>query len=182
MKKYKSIIVLVCICAVVAVMLAVTNLVTSPIIKENEEEAAIKALHAVMPDGTDFTKVDISEYSLPSTVTEAYLEASGGCVIKLSTTGYGSGMVIMCGVTADGTVSGALCLASSETLGHEKTFGERFTGRDISSIEGVELISGATLTSTAYRAAIKDALAASNMLCGDSAQANNSVGGLNNEK
>ena len=182
MKKYKSVIVLVCICAMVAIMLAATNLLTSPIIKENEEAAAIKALHSVMPDGTDFQKIDISEYSLPATVTEAYSESGGGYVIKLTTTGYGSDMVIMCGVNADGTVCGALCLSSSETLGHEKTFGEKFTGKDESSIDGVELISGATLTSTAYRAAVKDALTAANTLRGDRELSNNFTGGTNNEK
>jgi len=47
----KSTLVLVCICAVMAVLLAVTNSITAPIIKENQDAAANEALLQVMPGG-----------------------------------------------------------------------------------------------------------------------------------
>ncbi len=166
MKHIKSVVVLVVICAAVAVMLAVTNAITSPLIEANENAAAIEALYEVMPDGKDFQKVELAKYSLPATVTEVYAEAGGGYVVRLVTTGYGSGMVIMCGVTADGTVSGALCLSSSETLGYEKTYGENFTGKDATGAGKVDTISGATRTTEAYRAAMLDALETANILKG----------------
>ena len=72
--------------------------------------------------------------TLPATVTEVFREANGGYVVKMTTTGYSSGLIIMCGVNADGTVSGAVCLGSSETLGYEKTFGESFVGKDTRSL------------------------------------------------
>ncbi len=169
MKQIKSVIVLVCICAVVAVMLAVTNMITAPIIEENQNAAALQALYEVMPEGKDFKKVDLSGYTLPATVTEAYSETGGGYVIRLTTTGYGPGMVIMCGIYADGTVSGAVCLASSETLGYEKTYGKNFQGLDAEGADAVDTISGATLTSGAYRAAVKDAFNAAVILSGGSA-------------
>ena len=37
-KSVKSILVLVCICAIVSVLLALTNYITAPLIKENEEK------------------------------------------------------------------------------------------------------------------------------------------------
>ena len=157
-KSVQSTVVLVAICAVMAVLLALTNFITAPIIKQNQDAAANQALLVVMPDGEGFEKVDISSYTLPSTVTEVYKESKGGYVVTLTTAGYGSGLVIMCGVSPDGTVTGAVCLASTETLGHEKTFGENFIGKDAAGVGDIDTISGATKTTAAYKNAIKDAL------------------------
>ncbi len=167
-KSVKSTLALVCICGIMAILMAVTNVITAPIIKENENAAANKALLQVMPDGKGFEKVDMGEYKLPETVTDVYREASGGYVFKLTTTGYSNNFVIMCGVNADGTVSGAVCLSSTETLGHEKTFGENFKDKDIVGVEAVETVSGATKTTSAYRNAVKDALNAAVILGGGS--------------
>ena len=167
-KSVISTLVLVCICAVMAVLLAITNLITAPIIKQNQDAAANEALLEVMPGGEGFEKMDISSYELPATVTEVYKEKNGGYVITLTTTGYGTGFMIMCGVSSDGTISGAVCLASTETLGHEKTFGANFTGKDAAGVDTVDTISGATKTTSAYKNAMKDALNAAIILGGGS--------------
>ena len=164
----KSVVVLTAICAVISLLLAATNALTAPIIEKNQNAAANEALLVVMPNGTAFEKMDLSSYELPATVTEAYKEAGGGHVVKLTTTGYGSGFVIMCGVNADGTVSGAVCLSSNETLGHEKTFGENFAGKNSETVDSVDVISGATKTTAAYRNAVKDAINAATILGGGS--------------
>lgn len=168
MKNVKSVLVLVCICSVMAILLALTNSITAPVIKKNQDAAANEALLQVMPNGKDFEKIDISAYTLPATVTEAYKEANGGYVFTLTTTGYSSGFVIMCGVNADGTVSGAVCLASTETLGEEKTFGDNFKGKNSEEVSTVDTISGATKTTGAYKNAVKDALNAAIILGGGS--------------
>ena len=165
----KNILVLVCICAVVSLILAVTNAVTAPLIAKNEAERATAALQTVMPESKNFEKIDISTFKLPATVTEAYRAENGGYVLKMTTAGYSSGLVIMCGVLPDGTVSGAVCLSSTETLGYEKTFGENFKGKDSAGVEAVDTISGATKTTGAYRSAIKDALNAAIILSGGDA-------------
>lgn len=168
-KNVKSVVVLTAICAVMSLLLAVTNYITAPIIKKNQDKAANEALLQVMPNGTSFVAVDLSSYELPATVTEAFKEESGaGYVVKLTTTGYGSGFVIMCGVNADGTVSGAVCLSSTETLGHEKTYGENFTGKNSEGVDAVDTISGATKTTAAYRNAVKDAINTATILGGGS--------------
>jgi len=167
-KSFKSIAVLTAICAVISLMLAATNAITAPIIEKNQNAAANEALLVVMPDGKDFEKMDLSSFTLPATVNEAYKEAGGGYVVKLTTAGYGAGFVIMCGVKADGTVSGAVCLSSNETLGYEKTFGENFTGKNSEAVDAVDSISGATKTTVAYRNAVKDAINAATILGGGS--------------
>lgn len=167
-KSVKSTLVLVVICAVTAILLALTNAITAPTIKANQDKAANEALLQVMPNGQGFEKLDLSTYTLPATVTDAYKEAGGGYVFQLKTTGYGSDFIIMCGVNADGTVSGTVCLSSTETLGHEKTFGANFTGKDAAGVDAVDTVSGATKTTQAYKNAMKDALNAAIILGGGS--------------
>ena len=166
----KSTLVLMCVCIVITLALAVTNSITAPIIEKNQNAAANDALLVVMPDGKSFEKLDISGYTLPATVVEAYKAEAGGYVLKLETTGYASGFVIMCGVGADGKVTGAKVVSSGETpniggAAADKMTGE-FTGKDAASIDGVDTVSGATKTTAAYRAAVKDALNAAIILGG----------------
>ena len=156
------------ICAVVAILLAATNHITAPIIKEQENSAAFAALTEVFPGGEGFEQIDISEYKLPNTITEAYSEKSGGYVFKIETTGYNSGFVIMCGVDANGAVTGATYIASSETLGAEKGYGDTLIGSTKDTIDGVATVSGATKTTGAYKNAAKDAINASIILGGGS--------------
>ena len=158
-KHIKSIAVTVGICVVVTLMLAITNFVTAPIIEKNQSAAANAALLEVMPEGTGFEAMDLSAYTLPETVTEVHQETSGlGYVVKLVTSGYGSDMVIMCGVKADGVITGAVCISSNETLGKEKVYGENFAGKDAAGVEAVDTIGGATKTTEAYKNAVKDTL------------------------
>jgi uncharacterized protein with FMN-binding domain len=74
----------------------------------------------------------------------------------------------MCGIRADGTVSGATCLSSGETLGYEKTFGESFKDLNAEGVAAVDTVAGATRTTGAYRAAVQDALNAAIILGGGS--------------
>ena len=158
-KGLKNTAVLVAICAVMALLLAITNFITAPVIAENEAKATEAALQEVMPEGRDFVAIAL-DGTLPATVTEAYSEANGGFVFKLKTAGYGSNMIIMCGVDANGKVTGAVCLSSNETLGYEKEYGSRFVGLDSTGAATVDTVAGATKTTAAYRAAMSDALTA----------------------
>lgn len=165
----KNLSVFVCICTVITVLLAITNQFTAPIITANQNAAANKALLEVMPEGAGFEAVDLSEYTLPATVSEVHRETSGkGYVVKLVTTGYGTGMTIMCGVDENGVITGAVCLASNETLSKEKTYGENFINKDAAGVDAVDTIGGATKTTAAYKNAVKDALNAAIILGGGS--------------
>lgn len=161
MKKYvRSVLSLVCICAVVALMLACVHGLTKDIIKENEEEAVNRSLQLALPEGEDFEKQDLTGLSLPSTVTDVYRGSEGGYVFRVTVVGYSPGMVILCGISEDGVVQNALCLSSNETLGYEKTYGASLKGVTDATVGSVDAISGATKTTVAYRNAVKDALSA----------------------
>lgn len=158
----RSIVVPVSICAVISVLLALTNSITAPIIEQNEAKGANAALLEIMPDGGSFELVDISSHTLPETVTEVYLAEKGGHVIKLNTTGYAPGMVLMCGISTEGTVIGTKLVSSGETpsIGGAAAegFAAKVVNQDLSTIDSVDTVAGATKTTAAYRSAVKDAL------------------------
>ena len=167
-KSIKSVLTLIIICAAVSAMLAVTNFFTAPIIEKNGNALANAALQEVLPDAKSFEEVDLTGYQLPASVTKAYKADNGGIVVELKVSGYAANMIIMCGVNADGTVSGAVCISSGETLGYEKTYGENFAQKKADEVDAVDTISGATKTTTAYKNAIKDALNTAIILGGGS--------------
>ena len=165
----KNLAVFVCICTVMTLLLAVTNFITAPIIEKNQNESANAALLEVLPEGKDFEKIDVAENTYPATVNEIYRETSGGgYVVKLITSGYGSDLVIMCGVDSNNVVTGAVCLSSNETLGKEKMYGEMFKDKDAEGVDAVDTIGGATKTTESYKNAVKDAINTAIILGGGS--------------
>lgn len=164
----KSVLSLTIICAVVAVLLGAVNGITAPIIEEQQEKAANEALVEVLPGGEGFEEIDLSSYELPATITKAYREKNGGYVFQMTTAGYATGFVVMCGVDAEGKVTGATCITSGETLGVEKEYGKNLVGATKDTVDGVDTVAGATKTTLAYRNAAKDALNAVIILSGGS--------------
>ncbi len=160
----KSIIVLTIICLVVSVALAGVNYATAPIIEAADAAAAFEACFEVMPGASNFENVTLPE-GLPGTVSAVYRETSGqGYAVKLTTKGYETGLVILCGISAEGKITGTTIVSSNETpsIGGQcgkPTYADQYLGlgNDLSQVEG---ISGATLTSTAYKNAVADALSA----------------------
>ncbi len=119
-----------------------------------------------MPNGKGFESIDLPDV-LPSSVTAIYKEEGGGYVFKMVTSGFSSGYQIMCGISADGKITGTTVLAHSETPGYgsktaETSYTDRYIGEDKSLHSNGDdyLISGATKSSTAYKAAIADAFSA----------------------
>ena len=173
-KSIKSIVVLVCICVCVASLMAVTNYITAPIIEKNAQGQADAALLELLPTAESFELMDLSAYELPATVREIHKATPGGYVVKLETTGYASGMVIMCGISADGEVVGTKLLASGETpsIGGSaiESFAPALVGKTADDVDTVDTVAGATKTTAAYRAAIKDALSAVKILGGETVE------------
>lgn len=171
----KSFTVLTLICAVITAVLAAVNFFSAPVIAENEEKAAKEACFTVMEGAVDFEELDLSQYSLPATVTAVYRESTGmGYVFKLSTRGYADGLVIVCGIDTDGLITGIYTVATSETedLGGQAASPDseyilQYIGKD-SSLSGINDLftssetekGGATKTSDGYKNAIRDAFTA----------------------
>jgi electron transport complex protein RnfG len=82
----------------------------------------------------------------------------------LTAKGYGGDIKIICGIDSDGKIIACKTLEQSETKGlgsrvAETPFQNQFTGGG-ASMDGVSAISGATISSSAYIGAVKDALTA----------------------
>ncbi len=164
-KSLKSVITLSLVALILGVLLASVNKLTASVIEDANGDATARALREVYPSGESFTAVDISEYSgVPAAVREAYLADDGGCVVKLETSGYKSGLVIICGIDNSGIVTGAKCLESQETLAAEDTYGAGLVGKTESAVISAETVSGATKTTQGYKNAIKDAFIMSKIL------------------
>ena len=123
----------------------------------------------VMPEGSRWEEIDRANYALlPDSITVACRETGGhGYVLDVTVDGYSADMVIRCGVDENGAITGAVCVSSNETHGVEKEYGDRFEGKTINTYDAVDIISGATYTTTAYKSAIKDALYAAAVLNGE---------------
>ena len=173
MKQYiKSVIVLTSICLAVALMLAVTNEFTKDRIAEHKSKAAYEACFEVMPDAKAFEEVDLSTYqNLPASLTNAYKETSGlGYAYKHVVTGKNPGLTVMVGIDNTGLITGATVVASQETPSYfggdiAKNYASKFAGKD-STLAGIELITGATYSTKAFKDAVSDAFIANAVIAG----------------
>lgn len=162
LKNIKNICILVAICSVMAVLLALTNQITAPLIEQHKNAAANNAFKELFPTG-NFEAIDLSKYNnLPKSVAEAHRETSGqGYVLKMVfPSGYNPGdTILMCGVNADGTVKKIQYVDTTDDRKAEaKAYGDSFVGKNIDTYDEVDTIAKSTYTTTAYKNAIKDAL------------------------
>ncbi len=161
----KPIAVLGAICLVVTALLAYINSVTSPIILAAEQKAAEEARLEVMPEANSFEKID-SE--LPEGVTEAYLADTGGYVFMLTTKGYGGDIKLICGIL-DGKLTKIKTLSHNETSGIGSkvvagNYGDNYIGKSEDDYSQVDSVTGATISSKAYKKALGNAFAAYDQL------------------
>ena len=162
----KSIVVLVVICLLTSAALAVVNHFTAPVSKANAEARAEQARLDAVPDAASFQLV---ETTLPEVVS-AYLalDEAGSPMSYLFTVegkGFGGTIQVMCVIGTDGLIRACRTMdVSSETttLGGQtanESYTGQYTGQD-ASLSGVNAISGATITSTAYRGCVETAFEA----------------------
>ena len=164
----KPVLVLVCICLVVTALLAYINSVTSPIIAKAEEEKTRQAMTEVLSEADSFEKLEIE--NLPERVTEAYSATNGaGYVFMLTTKGYGGDMKLICGMDADGVIEQCKTLLHAETSGlgsktAEDPYRNQYCKKSAETLGEVDAITGATISSNAYKNAIEDAFKAYDMV------------------
>lgn len=161
----KPIAVLAGICLVVTALLAYINLITSPIISAAEEKAAEEARAEVLSEADSFEALNIE---LPEGVTEAYAASNGaGYVFTLSTKGYGGEIRLICGINSDGSINAVKTLLHSETSGigskvvdNATDYRENYYGKNAENYSEVDAVTGATISSKAYKKAIGSAFEA----------------------
>ena len=154
----KSVVVLTVICVVVSLLLALTNSVTAPIIAANRAASENASLIVVLPGAAGFEELE-KPGDCPESVQKIYRDTGGsGYVATVSVTSQysKSDMCFTVGVHADGTISDILITSYGETkdFGTE-TYPKTYVGKD-SALTGVELYSGATYSSAAFKNGVSD--------------------------
>lgn len=164
----KSIVVLSIICLVISGALAVVNSYTAPVIAAGAEERETQSRQEVLPDATQFEQ--ITSDAMPESIQSAYkgLDASGnivGYVFTAGNKGFDGTITVMTAIDTEGNivkVSTIDVTSETATLGG-KTANEEYTsqysGKD-ANLDGVDAITGATITSTAYKKCVSESFEA----------------------
>ena len=159
------------ITAIAALVLAVVNNFTAPVIEANNKHAQERAMRIVLPDAEGIEAVDFTTTE-GSSVTEVYDAKGIGTVVKASPNGYGGKIDMVVGVDNNLKVTGIEIVAQSETAGlgsncQNDSFKAQFVGKteNISVVKSgskdneIDAISSATVTSKAVTKGVNDALA-----------------------
>ncbi len=164
----KSIAVLTLICIVISGALAVVNSFTAPVSTANAAIREDEARRQIIPDAASFEAVEGVEFD--ARIIGAYrgIDASGntaGYVFTVNGTGFGGTISVICGIGADGKVLRAQALdisGETKTLGGKVVnpeYADQYVGAD-ESLSTVDAISGATITSNAYKSCVEAAFEA----------------------
>ncbi|MCL2828126.1 MAG: FMN-binding protein [Oscillospiraceae bacterium] len=167
MKKLRNdfivpILVLGLICLLCTWAVAVTFHITDPEIQRMNLERAQAARLEVLPEADEF--IEFPDLELPHGVTEAFRANNGvGYVFQTYAPGYAGIVPVTVGLDPDGRIIGIRMLANQETRGigdrvECPTYLALFYG--LTSPDGVDTISGATVTVDALKHALRHAIEA----------------------
>jgi len=152
------------VCILISGVLALGHSLTQPVIAEAAAERAEKARKEIIPGADEF--VLITADNLPKTVSGVYKTTNNtGFIIMVSSIGYGGEIRLICGIDNTGKIIRNMVLAHNETRGlgtpvFEDPHAGQYWGKDANGIEAIQAISGATISSTAYKEGIRDAFKA----------------------
>lgn len=170
-------VILLIITVVAATVLGYTNEITKGPIKQQEIKANTEARQTVLPDATDFEKIEKDTYEGYENILEVYKGLNDGetvgYTIKTNPSGYGGEVEVMVGITMKEVISGVSIGKHEETpgLGAKASgkFKDQYNGKSIDKeIEviksgepkenKVKAISGATITSRAVTKGVNSAI------------------------
>lgn len=160
---FLPIIVLVIICVVIGAAMAAINFVTEPKIAEAQEKKEEEALSIVVPDNQGFTRLEIEDP--PESVVALYSDdGSDALAVMLSIKGYDSSnpMSVAVGFDGEGKIikcSVISCNGETKGIGSKVADENLFLSRfyNLTDVSSVDTISGATISSSAFKAAMADA-------------------------
>ena len=157
------------ICAVCALLLGLTNMITAPIIKDNAEAKKTAAIAAEVLPGFTGTLTQVNYIGSDRTINSILKGSDGSYVVEVSPKNSFSGtLTLLVGVDENETVTGVSVTASGESPGlgaraSEPEFRNQFAGKSgtvsITKDGGeIQAISGASITSRAVCDAVNSAL------------------------
>ena len=151
------------ICIVIGAAMAAVNMLTKDTIAEVQAKKEAEALNEVVKENGGFEKISLG-YDLPESVSAVYLDKDGeGVAMLVAAKGYDSSnpISIAIGFRNDGTIekcSVISCTGETSGIGTKvkgEGFLSSFDGK--SDMNGIDTISGATISSSAFLEAVEDA-------------------------
>ena len=167
----KPAVVLVVICAIVGFLLGTVNNLTLPTIMANREARAWATYSSLIPEASDFVAL---ECDVPG-VTACMEAADGrGFAITAQAKGYSSQVPMAVAFDDEGVITNVIGMDNTETPGlgtkvKEPAFTDQFIGRAAEPItlDDIDAITGATISSKAALAALNEAIEAYRTTAGD---------------
>ena len=163
------VVVLTVICIVISFLLALANDLTSPIIREASATRENDARKEIIPTAESFELIENEHFD--KAIKAVYASTNDvGYVITVISNGYGGEMTILIGIDASGLVSNVKLMKHSETAGlgaktADNDYTNQYIGKD-KNLDGIEAITGATVSSRAFSSAVKDAFTAYELVKG----------------
>lgn len=160
------------ICAVCALLLGLTNMVTEPVIEANAEAKKTAAIAEKVLPGFTGTLTQVNYVGSDSSVKSVQKGSDGSFVVEVSPKSSFSGnLTLLIGIGSDKTISGLSVSASGETEGigsnalKDEYFAAQYVGKtgpvELTKNGGeVEGITGASYTSGAVKDAVNSAFEA----------------------
>jgi len=162
-----------------ALALAATNMVTEEPIRQQTIAAATASRQAVMPEADAFELLEtVPDGGLPD-LLETYRAIRGGETVGytfyLDPVGYKAEIPMTVGMDMDGVITGVSIGDIQETSGiGTKVKGEaflaQFPGMPAAEADGIDTISGATISSSAVKRGVQQAAAAYQQFAGRSGE------------
>lgn len=177
----RMVVTLFAISLICSAILGVVNAVTKDKIAEIEAETRAAAMREVLPEAASFTDVSASltdEFKAENAVTGIFAGAAAdgsaaGYAVMAAPRGFGGEIIMIVGVSTEGTVTGVVITEMSETAGlgakaGDAAFLSQFTGKNdsLSVVKGeagdnqISAITGATITSRAVTDGVRAAILA----------------------
>ena len=159
----KSVLIPIIALAVMALALFGLSQGLSGLAEENAKKELLQTMQTLLPGSTAFTE---KAYEGEDANIRRVFEGTNGCVIEVATQGYADEIVMLIGVSNEGTVTGLTVREMHETVGlganalTDWEFLAQFLKTDGSAEVGtdVDAISGATVTSKAIAKCVKSAV------------------------
>lgn len=158
------------ITAAAALILAVVNSFTAPVIALNDKKTQEEAMKKVLPSATEFQQVEFTPEE-NSAVTEIYSGGDAGVVVKASPNGYGGKISMIIGIDSEYKVTGVEIISQSETAGlgancTREDFRSQFVGKtenievvkNNASENQIDAITSATITSKAVTKGVNESI------------------------
>ncbi|MFH1715617.1 MAG: RnfABCDGE type electron transport complex subunit G [Elusimicrobiota bacterium] len=163
------------VCCIAACALALIYNITKPKIEQNEEKKRIEYRKSVLPDAIRFAAIENKE-----NIFIGYDENNNeeGFAVSVKTKGYGGSIEMIVGTDMNAVIKGLKIVKQTETPGlganiEKESFLMQFKGitcnnaflKKESPNGSIDALSGATISSEAVAAGVRDALIEAGELC-----------------